>query len=1256
MQKISAFLLLCLLAFAMHAQEGFMNATSVSKATYVREIPPLSQMDNIISAAGFEDVAPPKRRGSNQFIPGKGLPTGSDPLEQQQRNVQTIPGRAPITSFVAHQGTVLNDPTGAIGPNHYVYAFNSGFGIRDRSGNVLVPEASLGTLFPGETLGDPVVVYDRYADRFIIMEFSNSPNGFLIAVCQGPDPVNDGWYTYRFNTGTFPDYEKMSVWSDGYYITANKDQGSMTTSEVVYAVERDLMLIGDANAQLIGFPLPGATNNGFYSPGGFNCIGPSLPPVGVPHPIVYMQDDSWSGVSQDHLKVWNVSVNWNIPTNSSISTPQTINTSSFDSVFDGGSFQNLNEPGSGPDIDALQATMMYMTNYRRFGSHNSAVMNFAVDVSGNDTRAGIRWYELRQTADGQPWTIYQEGTYSQPSHSVFCGSISMDFQGNIGLGYTIVSSTVYTSLRYTGRLASDPLGTMTIAEQTIINGNAQTNRSDGRYGDYAQLTVDPVDDLTFWHIGEYMQGSASVVRKSHVASFQVGTATPDNEPPTDPTSLSASGTTATSTTLSWNASTDNVGVTGYDVYRNGSLLATASTNNYTVNGLSPSTTYSFYVIAKDAAGNQSGASNTINVTTQAVTPCSGGITSFPYAESFESSLGAWTQDTGDDINWTRDSGGTPSSNTGPSTGADGAWYMYVEASSPNYPNIQAILNSPCFNLSGQTQATFSFSYHMYGAADMGSFSLEASNDNGSSWVSLWSQTGNQGNQWNDVSIDLASYVGSSVQLRFNRTTGSTWQADIAVDNILVNTTGGADTQAPSAPTSLSASGTTTSSTNLSWTASTDNVGVDGYDVYQNGSLLGTTTSTNYAVTGLTASTTYSFYVIAFDAAGNQSAQSNTVNVTTDTPSTGCSGGITSYPYSESFESSLGAWTQDTGDDINWTRDSGGTPSSNTGPSTGADGAWYMYVEASSPNYPNIQAILNSPCFDLSGQSQATFTFSYHMYGSTNMGSFSLEASDNNGTSWVSLWSQTGNQGNQWNTVNIDLAAYLGGSVQLRFNRTTGSTWQADIAVDDINVTTNGGSGNNCAAADLTLTITLDNYPEETAWTLRTSGGTTVASNSYSTANPDGSTVVENINGLASGDYVFTITDSYGDGICCAYGNGSYTLESSEGVIVTGGDFGSSEVTNFCVDASKAPLKTYDLANENLQLFKIYPNPANATLNIATQGQTIDNIKIFSMFGSLVYDIQDVKGAQVDVSKLASGTYFIRITSGETTVTRKFVKE
>jgi len=1004
--------MLTLLSYGAWAQQSpqTMRASYQTVSAYVRDIPALSKMDNIISARGYEHVAPPKRRGKNTFVPGKGLPAAGDPLAQRQFDYnkrsanQRTAAVTEVANFDAHLGTVLNDPTGAIGPNHYVYAFNSGFGILDRNGNVLVPEASLGTLFPGETLGDPVVLYDQFANRFIIMQFSNTPNGILIAVCKGADPVNDGWHTYRFNTGAFPDYEKMSIWHDGYYITANKSSGSASTSEVVYALERDKMLTG-ASAQMIGFPLPGISTNGFYSPGGLNALGTTLPPSNVKHQVIYMQDDSWSGVSQDHLKIWETTVDWANTSNSSITLKQQLNTASFDGVFNGGSFNNLSEPGGGRKIDAIQATMMYMTNYRRFGTHNSVVLNFVVDVNGNDGLAGIRWYELRQSADGQPWTIYQEGTYTDPDgYNAFCGSIAMDKQGNIGMGYTVVSSSKHLSIRYTGRMAGDALNVMTSPAATAVDGDARSNRSDGRYGDYAQITLDPTDDLTFWHIGEYMKSPSNSVRRSRVVAFRLGTAVPDNQAPSTPTNLAASNVAATSVTLSWTASTDNIGVTAYDIYNGGSVVASAagSATSFNVTGLSPNTAYAFSIRAKDAAGNQSAASNTVNVTTPNASGCTGGITSFPYSEGFESNFGAWTQNTGDDLNWTRDANGTPSNNTGPGSASEGSFYIFVEASGngTGYPNKSAIITSPCFDLSALTQATFSFQYHMFGAADMGTIALEASADNG--------------------------------------------------------------------------------------------------------------------------------------------------------------------------------------------------------------------------------------------------------------------------LTWTSIWNQSGNQGNQWNSVDVDLAAYVGGSVQLRFNRVTGGTWQADIAIDDVKLTSGSGSGGNCSpSGNLTLTIVLDNYPEETSWQVTNAGGTVVASNSYSTANPDGSTVTETISGLANGDYTFTINDSFGDGICCAYGNGSYSLtDAGNGTIVSGGDFNSSESTAFCLGSRSAGATRIQtqVLDEGVDV-TLFPNPANTVLNIDTKGATIDKVQVFSMYGRALEIGNKDSQAQMrttgnsnsfNTSNLPAGVYFVRITSNGQTITKRFV--
>ncbi|MDA3866564.1 MAG: GEVED domain-containing protein [Salinivirgaceae bacterium] len=495
----------------------------VQKATWVKKAESMHIVPSIASKIKSGDFIPaenkvkefnPKRAGINKVVPGKGLPVAGDPLVNRQMRSPQHKGVEPIFTFDAVTAYATpTDPTGAVGPNHFVNAWNSSFRIWDREGNPLTDEASLSNIWAGQSMGDPIVFYDQFADRFVVTQFYS--NGFLVAVTQGPDPLNDGWYTYQFPTNTFPDYPKYSIWSDGYYITANKDQSSPQSSEVVFALDREAMIAGDVNAQIVAFSLPGIAISGFYSPLGFSVSGFEMPPAGNA-PIVYMQDDSWSGVSNDHLKIWNINVDWSAPANSTISTAQQLDVTPFDGVFDGGSFSNLPQP-SGSDIDALQATIMYMAGYRRFPTHNSALFNFAVDLDGNDDLAGIRWYELRQDNDGDNWEIYQEGTYAQPDgHSAFSGNMAMDAQGNIALAYTVVSSTINPALRYTGRYASDPNDLMTIEEQVIVDGTSSNPST--RYGDYSQMTIDPTDDLTFWSIGEYFSGSG---RKNRVGVFKL---------------------------------------------------------------------------------------------------------------------------------------------------------------------------------------------------------------------------------------------------------------------------------------------------------------------------------------------------------------------------------------------------------------------------------------------------------------------------------------------------------------------------------------------------------------------------------------------------------------------------------------------------------------------------------------------------------------------------------------------------------------
>ncbi|WP_103068178.1 M14 family zinc carboxypeptidase [Aquimarina sediminis] len=373
-----------------------------------------------------------------------------------------------------------------------------------------------------------------------------------------------------------------------------------------------------------------------------------------------------------------------------------------------------------------------------------------------------------------------------------------------------------------------------------------------------------------------------------------------------PTGLTASNVQTTTATLSWNANS----VASYDVrYRetgttNWTTLP-SSTNTINITGLTAITQYEAQVRGNCAGGTSSPYSNSINFTTTDVQACTG-ITSFPYVESFETGIGLWTNATGDDIDWTRDSGGTPSSSTGPSSAQNGSYYLYTEASTnvnpPGSPNKTAILNSSCINLASLSNVSLDFSYHMYGS-NMGSMEVLISTNNGTNYTSLWTKSGNIGNTWNQESIDLTSYAGSVIKLQFKGVTGSSFRSDMAIDNISIKSST-PDTQAPSTPANLSTSSVTSTSIGLSWNASTDNVGVSGYEVYQGTALLTTVTSTSYNVTGLTPNTTYSFSVKAKDAAGNSSSSSNTASATTlNTSITYCTskGNNVNYEYIDYVE-------------------------------------------------------------------------------------------------------------------------------------------------------------------------------------------------------------------------------------------------------------------------------------------------------------------------------------------------------------------
>ncbi|WP_034260252.1 proprotein convertase P-domain-containing protein [Altibacter lentus] len=514
--KISLFLMFFAITFMVKAQEiqseGAFYSGKVSSMEYVPSI--ASRMSELKPAEVSDKEAQDGRASGNKVIIGKDAQTEDDYFVRNQHPLtQKINGKAPILVFdAASSSSQPTDPSLAVGPNHVLVVFNTGFTIYDKSGNQLLPQTSPNpAIFPSGGCCDLTVSYDKAADRWVV---SFLGAGAQIAVSDGPDPINDGWFVYTISQ--INDYQKLSVWSDGYYLTDNT-----SSSNKVWAMERDEMLLGNPAAGIQGFNLPGIATSGFYSPQALNVTDDNMPaPGGLP--VIYLQDDAWAGVTQDHIKVWTIDVDWNTPANSTVSAPNQLNTTPFISVFDGGSFSNLTQPGGGIAIDALQATIMNQAQFRKFGGHNSAVFNFVVDTDASAGElAGVRWFELRQAGDGQPWTIHQEGTYTAPDgRHAWHASMMMDIQGNIGMGYSSMSgpttpSTVRVSSYYTGRFASDPLNTMTIAEELIANGNA--NIPGLRYGDYSKIDIDPDDDKTFWFINEYMNNG----RKDVVGVFKI---------------------------------------------------------------------------------------------------------------------------------------------------------------------------------------------------------------------------------------------------------------------------------------------------------------------------------------------------------------------------------------------------------------------------------------------------------------------------------------------------------------------------------------------------------------------------------------------------------------------------------------------------------------------------------------------------------------------------------------------------------------
>lgn len=501
-----------------------------------------------------------------RITPPPGKPQ-RDPLLDVQAKAPLRALDPPILNFAGQGYTGVNpaDTVGDVGIDHYIQSINSAGGAiftvyNKADGSVAAGPIAMDLLGTGACsigLGDPVVLFDQLADRWLLAEFSSAANVLCIYISRTSDPVTGGWYNYQFSTPSFPDYPKYGVWPDAYYAAANE------SSPAVYAFNRAQMLAGGA-ATAQRFTAPDLAAFGFQALIPADADGDTPPPAGAPNPFMRHRDDEAhnfgaNNPAQDFLEIWSFHVDWATPANSTFTGPVNVPIAEFDSELCGfSSFSCFPQP-AGPLLDPLREVVMNRLQYRNFGTHQTLVSNFVTDVDGTN-HGGIRWFELRNTGGG--WGPYQEGTFAPDAHHRWMGSAAMDGNGNIGIGYSVASTTVFPSLRFAARQASTPLGTL-MGEVSVIAGTA--SNASNRWGDYSSVNVDPVDDRTFWVTNMYSPASSWATR---IATFELC------DPPGVPQVGSATAAAANRMDVTWSDGTP--GSESYNIYRVEGTCASAA--------------------------------------------------------------------------------------------------------------------------------------------------------------------------------------------------------------------------------------------------------------------------------------------------------------------------------------------------------------------------------------------------------------------------------------------------------------------------------------------------------------------------------------------------------------------------------------------------------------------------------------------------------------------------------------------------------
>lgn len=435
--------------------------------------------------------------------------TPPDALSAHGVNGATSPPPTQDFDGNAFLGGSPPDMAASVGPDHVVQMTNATrVGIWDKDGTS-VTTFLFGNLWDvgqpcRSNAGDPIVLYDEFADRWLLTQFGSGPNRICAAVSTTADPGGT-YHLYQFNVPQFPDYFKFGVWPDAYYMSAN--EGSYTA----YAFDRAAMLTGaPATFQRV------TGQNNLLLPADANG---ALPPDGAPGLFYTMKDTAQHGVATDRLEVYRYQVDFATPANSSFALLQSIPVTPFAYTVCG--FFNFNcvrQLGTAQRVDTISEWPMFRLAYRNFEDYEALVGNFTVGGGQGNVGAAVRWFELRDAGAG--WVLHQEGTFDPPDgHDRWNGSIAIDADGNMALGYSVSSNTIAPRIAYTSRCAGDPPGTMR-AEATIFEGTG-ANTSNNRWGDYSSMSNDPSANGVFWFTSQYY-ATGSTQWRTRLAELAIG--------------------------------------------------------------------------------------------------------------------------------------------------------------------------------------------------------------------------------------------------------------------------------------------------------------------------------------------------------------------------------------------------------------------------------------------------------------------------------------------------------------------------------------------------------------------------------------------------------------------------------------------------------------------------------------------------------------------------------------------------------------